>query len=191
MDIGMGERIREFRKSKELTQKKFAEFLKTHQNDITNIENGKLLPSRNVLTKLSEVFPNISMEYIYRGTLPMEINIENVPTTEHPIEDSHQTEQSSEETLTIEQDTPPNEANRREIPQIEQSVQDFITLKRMIKEKDEVIFQHVNDNIKSLSLLMIKRLDQRLSIRTDLDITEKEEIRRKRATLARITLRLS
>jgi transcriptional regulator with XRE-family HTH domain len=63
-----GERIREFRKKKGLTQEEFAQKLGYTQGFLAEIEKGKKDPSREFLKKLKEVF-GVSSDYIlYSGT---------------------------------------------------------------------------------------------------------------------------
>lgn len=64
-----GERIREYRKKKGLTQKQFAEAMGYSYAFLSDIERGKVEPSRDFLKKLNEVF-GISSDYIlYSGTV--------------------------------------------------------------------------------------------------------------------------
>jgi len=62
-----GEKIKEFRLIKGLTQEEFAESLGYSQNFLSAIEVGKVEPSRDFLIKLNEVF-GISSDYILYGS---------------------------------------------------------------------------------------------------------------------------
>ena len=63
-----GERIKNFREKKELSQTKFAEALGYSQKFVSDIETGKAEPSREFLKKLNKIF-GISSDYIlYSGT---------------------------------------------------------------------------------------------------------------------------
>ena len=63
-----GERIREYRKKKGLTQKEFSEAVGYSYAFLSDIERGKVEPSREFLKKLNEIF-GISSDYIlYSGT---------------------------------------------------------------------------------------------------------------------------
>lgn len=61
-----GDRIREFRKKKQLTQEQFAEILGYSQGYLTEIETGKKEPSREVLKKIHEKF-GMSTDYFLFG----------------------------------------------------------------------------------------------------------------------------
>jgi transcriptional regulator with XRE-family HTH domain len=61
-----GDRIREFRKRKRLTQEDFAEALGYSQGYLTEIETGKKEPSREVLKKIHEKF-GVSTDYFLYG----------------------------------------------------------------------------------------------------------------------------
>ena len=63
-----GDRIKDFRKNKGLSQKAFAEKMDYSFAYVSDIERGKTKPSRDFLEKLNEVF-GISSDYIlYSGT---------------------------------------------------------------------------------------------------------------------------
>lgn len=70
----VGERIRQIRKKKELTQKDFAGEIGFSKNQISKVENGKIIPSNKLLRRISDAF-NVSMEWLMTG----KGNIESVP----------------------------------------------------------------------------------------------------------------
>lgn len=113
----IGLRIKEIRTEKKFTQEKFAAELNSHQNDITNIERGIIYPSRNILMKIARKFPDVSMDYIFRGT------------------------------------------KDKDSLQIDQNIQDLITLKNIIENEDEITFQYVNKAIQEMIWLMVKQLN--------------------------------
>ncbi len=64
---GMGDRLREYRKSKDLTQVEFAEIMGTTQNNLTNIENGYHGITDVMLAKLYQKFSDFDARYILIG----------------------------------------------------------------------------------------------------------------------------
>lgn len=58
-----GERLRELRLKKDLTQREMAEVLETTRQNYNNIENGKIETSHGVTVKLAEFF-NVSTDYL-------------------------------------------------------------------------------------------------------------------------------
>ncbi len=70
-----GEKIRYFRKNKNFTQKEFAQILGYSDAFLSDIETGKVEPSREFLKKLNEVF-GISSDYILYGNPPGQAEVE-------------------------------------------------------------------------------------------------------------------
>ncbi len=62
-----GERIKEIRKGKDLTLKAFGKMIGYSYVHVSNIERGRLRPSRDFLIKLSEIY-GISSDYILYGS---------------------------------------------------------------------------------------------------------------------------
>ena len=54
--MGFEERLKKLRQEKNLTQEELAKQIKSSRSNIANYENGKNLPSVEVLDKLSEIF---------------------------------------------------------------------------------------------------------------------------------------
>ncbi len=66
--LTMGDRIREARKHKELTQERLAELLDISVESVSHIERGSRLPSMQVFIKIIEVL-NVSADYILRDSI--------------------------------------------------------------------------------------------------------------------------
>lgn len=64
----MGDRIREARKEKELTQEQLAELLDMSVESVSHIERGSRLPSMQVFIRLIEVL-NVSADYLLRDSI--------------------------------------------------------------------------------------------------------------------------
>ncbi len=64
---GLGDRLREFRISKGLTQIEFAEKIGTTQNSLTKIENGYRGITDLMLVKLYQRFPDFDAKEILIG----------------------------------------------------------------------------------------------------------------------------
>jgi transcriptional regulator with XRE-family HTH domain len=69
-----GERIKDFRKKKGITQKDFAERMDYSYGYLATIELGRVEPSREFLKKLNEVF-GVSSDYILYGNPPDQTEI--------------------------------------------------------------------------------------------------------------------
>ena len=90
-----GEKIKEFRKNKGLTQKELAESLGYSQDFLSAIEIGKVEPSREFLKKLNEIF-GISSDYILYGSdderknliKEMDVKYEILPTSTKKLLDN-------------------------------------------------------------------------------------------------------
>ena len=65
--MGFEERLKKLRQEKNLTQEELAKQIKSSRSNIANYENGKNLPSVEVLDKLSEIF-NVSTDYLLGKT---------------------------------------------------------------------------------------------------------------------------
>lgn len=68
----LGKRIKEIRKSKNLTQEKLAELINIEVPSMSYIETGKFAPSVETLQKLSEVLQVKPWEFYYFETLTQE-----------------------------------------------------------------------------------------------------------------------
>ena len=66
--LTMGDRIREARKQKALTQEQLAELLDVSVEFVSHIERGSRLPSMQVFIKLIEVL-GVSADYILRDSI--------------------------------------------------------------------------------------------------------------------------
>lgn len=66
MDNSIGIRIKELRKSMNLTQQDLGDICGIHGSNIGRIENGSVLPATDVLIKMSIYF-NVSCDYILMG----------------------------------------------------------------------------------------------------------------------------
>ena len=66
--LTMGDRIREARKYKGLTQEQLAESLDVSVESVSHIERGSRLPSMQVFIKLIEVL-NVSADYLLRDSI--------------------------------------------------------------------------------------------------------------------------
>lgn len=67
MDIKIGNRIRECRKSQHLTQETLAAILHVHQTAISQWEKGKTEPDMSNILKMAEMF-SVSAEYLMGAT---------------------------------------------------------------------------------------------------------------------------
>ncbi len=68
----IGKRIKQIRKSKNLTQEKLAELINIEVPSMSYIETGKFAPSVETLQKLSEVLEVKPWEFYYFETLTQE-----------------------------------------------------------------------------------------------------------------------
>ncbi len=66
--LTMGDRIREARKHKGLTQEQLAELLDISVESVSHIERGSRLPSMQVFIKIIEVL-NVSADYLLRDSI--------------------------------------------------------------------------------------------------------------------------
>lgn len=66
MDKMIGERIKEKRKEKKLTQLKIKELTGISSGNLSEIENGNILPSATALMSLSEIL-GVSTDWILKG----------------------------------------------------------------------------------------------------------------------------
>lgn len=66
--MNFGERIKELRTSKKLSQTELAELTGLHYTQIGRYENGKSLPSSDILKKLAEVF-SVSIDFLIEGSI--------------------------------------------------------------------------------------------------------------------------
>ena len=66
--LTMGDRIREARKHKGLTQEQLAELLDVSVEFVSHIERGSRLPGMSVFIKLVEVL-NVSADYLLRDSI--------------------------------------------------------------------------------------------------------------------------
>lgn len=63
MAIKFGDRLKELRESRKLTQLELANMFNVHKTTISNWEKGKRFPDEEILNKLADYF-NISMNYL-------------------------------------------------------------------------------------------------------------------------------
>ncbi len=77
----LGKRIKEIRKSKNLTQEKLVELINIEVPSMSYIETGKFAPSVETLQKLSEVLQVKPWEFYYFETLTQEEMINELITT--------------------------------------------------------------------------------------------------------------
>ena len=68
----IGKKIKQIRKSKNLTQEKLAELINIEIPSMSYIETGKFAPSTETLQKLSEVLEVAPWEFYYFDTLSQE-----------------------------------------------------------------------------------------------------------------------
>lgn len=60
INVAVAETLRELRQKKGVSQEKFAEAIDSHQVYISEIENGKKIPSQSVIYKTAQFF-NLSL----------------------------------------------------------------------------------------------------------------------------------
>jgi transcriptional regulator with XRE-family HTH domain len=64
----VGERLRQYRAKKKMTQEKFCEYAGITQAKYSLIENGREGLSFSTLIKIIEYFDDMSLDYIFRGS---------------------------------------------------------------------------------------------------------------------------
>ena len=65
--MNFGERLKELRNNKKMTQSELAELTDLHYTQIGRYEKGKTMPSPDVLVKLSDTL-SVSIDYLIEGT---------------------------------------------------------------------------------------------------------------------------
>ena len=135
--IEQGDRLKKIRKYFKVNQQELAKILKTKQSFISNIENGKKGLSRNLLTKISNVYPEINQNWLLTGEGEMiqENNSANIvqstPNHVHPSNDFvHPIEHS--------------EANDRQEPYSDKD-EEIAYLRRRIRRLEQFISQKFPD----------------------------------------------
>lgn len=78
MDKNLGDRIKDLRKSRELTQCSLAKFVEVDVNHISQIERGTRYPSIPLLYKLSEVLRYPVMEFFNNPNNEVDAKIDNI-----------------------------------------------------------------------------------------------------------------
>lgn len=80
------DRIAHILRAKNLTATQFAELMQIQPSNVSHILNGRNKPSLDFITKLKEVFPEYSFDWIIMGKKPITINEPNL----FPIENVNQ-----------------------------------------------------------------------------------------------------
>lgn len=65
--MNFGERLKELRNNKKMSQSELAEFAGLHYTQIGRYEKNKSLPSSDILKKLADLF-SVSIDYLIEGT---------------------------------------------------------------------------------------------------------------------------
>lgn len=65
--MNFGERLKELRNKRSISQSKLAELTNLHYTQIGRYEKSKSLPSSDILKKLAEIF-SVSIDYLIEGT---------------------------------------------------------------------------------------------------------------------------
>ena len=68
------DRLDHILRSKNLTAKKFAELMEIQPSNVSHLLSGRNKPSVDFLTKLKEIFPEYSFDWIIMGRKPITIN---------------------------------------------------------------------------------------------------------------------
>jgi transcriptional regulator with XRE-family HTH domain len=84
VDIGFGERFSEVRREKGLNKKEFAEALGIPSSIVSDIENGKRQPSKDILTRFSTYF-EISLNWLFFGVEPKSLVKTVIPEREDGV----------------------------------------------------------------------------------------------------------
>lgn len=77
--MNWNERLREYRKFKELEVRQFGTMMDLAVNNIYGYENGTVKPKSNFFEKLFEEFPALNANWLFRGVGSMEIDEAGVP----------------------------------------------------------------------------------------------------------------
>lgn len=80
------DRIAHILRAKNITATQFAELMQIQPSNVSHILNGRNKPSLDFITKLKEVFPEYSFDWIIMGKKPITINEPNL----FPIENINQ-----------------------------------------------------------------------------------------------------
>lgn len=72
------DRIAHILRAKNLTATQFAEIMQIQPSNVSHILNGRNKPSLDFITKLKEVFPEYSFDWIIMGKKPITINEPNL-----------------------------------------------------------------------------------------------------------------
>ena len=76
------DRLAHILRAKNLTATKFAELMGIQPSNVSHLLNGRNKPSLEFLTKLKEVFPEYSFDWIIMGKKPITINEPSPVTSE-------------------------------------------------------------------------------------------------------------
>ena len=71
------DRLEHILRSKNLTATQFANLMKIQPSNVSHLLNGRNKPSVDFLTKLKEIFPEYSFDWIIMGRKPITINEPN------------------------------------------------------------------------------------------------------------------
>ena len=71
------DRLAHILRAKNLTASQFAELMEIQPSNVSHLLNGRNKPSLDFLTKLKEVFPEYSFDWIIMGKKPITINEPN------------------------------------------------------------------------------------------------------------------
>ena len=74
------DRLAHILRAKNLTASQFAELMEIQPSNVSHLLNGRNKPSLDFLTKLKEIFPEYSFDWIIMGKKPITIN-EPTPVT--------------------------------------------------------------------------------------------------------------
>ena len=77
------DRLAHILRAKNLTATKFAELMGIQPSNVSHLLNGRNKPSLEFLTKLKEVFPEYSFDWIIMGKKPITINEPSPVTSEN------------------------------------------------------------------------------------------------------------
>ncbi len=78
------DRLAHILRAKNLTAKQFAELMGIQPSNVSHLLNGRNKPSLEFLTKLKEIFPEYSFDWIIMGKKPITINEPNPTPTDNP-----------------------------------------------------------------------------------------------------------
>jgi transcriptional regulator with XRE-family HTH domain len=67
-DMEITERIREIIREKQLTASSFADMLGVQRSGISHIFSGRNKPSLDIILKIKDTFPEISLDWLLKGT---------------------------------------------------------------------------------------------------------------------------